>query len=154
MQKEILGPDHPHTVLALANLASSYSDMGQYQQGMELSEQVLEMRREILGPDHPDTVSAMANLASSYSDLGQYQQAMRLEEQVLKMRTQFLGHEHPDTLLAMWNLAVTLQRLEKKEDLQQLLLVAVPIYEKVQGVNNSKTATLREWLNNVVDTSL
>ncbi|KAJ7713120.1 hypothetical protein B0H16DRAFT_1622920, partial [Mycena metata] len=66
---KLLGEDHPYTVLAMGNLASTYSDLGELEKTMELEVPVLEKRRKLLGVDHPDTLRAMANLAATHYNL-------------------------------------------------------------------------------------
>jgi hypothetical protein len=48
-------------------------------------------------------------------------------------------------------LAVTLKGLGMKEQMLELLLKAVPIYERIKGVNDLMTVVLRMWLNELVD---
>ncbi|KAJ7060639.1 hypothetical protein C8F01DRAFT_921443, partial [Mycena amicta] len=50
-------------VLAMANLACTYGDLGQYTDAQKLGQQVLEQRTRLLVAEHPDTIQTMANLA-------------------------------------------------------------------------------------------
>ena len=45
------------TITAMNNLTNSYSDLGDYQNALNLSEKVLELRKNILGEEHPDTIA-------------------------------------------------------------------------------------------------
>ncbi|WP_425459014.1 tetratricopeptide repeat protein, partial [Catenibacterium mitsuokai] len=47
----------PDTLTSLANLAISYSDLGDYNQACELDDIVYNARKEILGEKHPDTLT-------------------------------------------------------------------------------------------------
>jgi tetratricopeptide (TPR) repeat protein len=104
----------------MANLASTYQNLGKYTEAEKLEMQVLDARNRILGVEHPDTITAMANLASTYRNLGKYTEAEKLEMQVLDARNRILGVEHPDTITAMANLAATYQNLGKYTEAEKL----------------------------------
>ncbi|KAJ7105307.1 P-loop containing nucleoside triphosphate hydrolase protein, partial [Mycena epipterygia] len=109
---------------AMANLAITYTQLGQPRQAEKLEQTVLKKRKNILGKDHPDTLWSMANLAIIYLHLGQLRQAEQLEHTVLKKRKDILGEDHPDTLGAMANLAYTyfqLGQLRQAEELDQIV---------------------------------
>ncbi|KAJ7811658.1 acyl transferase/acyl hydrolase/lysophospholipase [Mycena leptocephala] len=55
-QKQLLGADHPDTLLAMANLATTYHKLGRYQEAEPLDSIVLEKQKQLLGADHPDTL--------------------------------------------------------------------------------------------------
>jgi hypothetical protein len=58
-----LGSEHPDTLSAMDSLANSYSDVGRWQEAMELREKV-EANQRTLGSEHPDTLRAMNNLTN------------------------------------------------------------------------------------------
>jgi tetratricopeptide (TPR) repeat protein len=64
LQKSVLGEKHPDTILAMANLASTWQQQGRSDEAEQLEIEVLELRKSALGERHPDTITAMANLAS------------------------------------------------------------------------------------------
>jgi hypothetical protein len=66
----LLGPEHPDTLTAMSNLASSLQSMGDLPGARELEERVVGVRTRVLGPEHPDTLTAMSNLASSFQSMG------------------------------------------------------------------------------------
>ena len=67
----ILGPEHPDTLTAQANLAVSYGQAGPITgEAITIQEKVAAAPARILGPEHPDTLDAQANLASSYGQAG------------------------------------------------------------------------------------
>jgi tetratricopeptide repeat protein len=69
---ELLGWDayqsHPATLLAMNDLASSYSDLGRHQEAM-LREKTFEARQRTLGSEHPDILLAMNNLGTAFYDM-------------------------------------------------------------------------------------
>ncbi|KAJ7887684.1 acyl transferase/acyl hydrolase/lysophospholipase [Mycena leptocephala] len=111
-QKQLLGSDHPRTLLAMANLAATYRELGRYQEAEPLESIVLEKRKQLLGADHPKTLSAMARLATTYHKLGRHQEAAQLDSSVLEKQRQLLGADHLKTLKAMGNLAAHTVNLE------------------------------------------
>ena len=60
--------DHLDTLYSIANLASIYSNQGQYDATKELELQVIETRKIKLGVDYLDILYSIANLASTYSN--------------------------------------------------------------------------------------
>ncbi|KAJ7231944.1 hypothetical protein C8J57DRAFT_178077 [Mycena rebaudengoi] len=123
--RQTLGPDHPDTLIAMANLANTYRDLGKLTEAEKLEVIVLEMRRQILGSDHPDTLTAMANLAVIYWGLGRLIDAEQLQVVVLEKREQTLGPDHPYTLSAMVNLANIYRGLGKLADAEALEVVVL-----------------------------
>ena len=66
----ILGVDHPDTINAMANLATTYGHLGKYTEAEKLQIQVLHARNRILGVEHPHTILARGNLAATLICLG------------------------------------------------------------------------------------
>ncbi|KAJ7692002.1 hypothetical protein B0H16DRAFT_1486594 [Mycena metata] len=136
---KVLGEDHPGTLLAMGNLASTYSKLGKSQKAERLQVLVLEKRTKLLGEDHPGTLFAMGNLASIYSDLGEFKKAEEFEVLVLEKRTKVLGEDHPDTLLAMGNLASTYFRLGKSQKAEGLQVLVLEKRAKLLGEDHPST---------------
>ncbi|KAJ7713115.1 hypothetical protein B0H16DRAFT_1743639 [Mycena metata] len=137
--KFLVGDDHADTLLAMGDLASTYSRLGDFQKAMELNVLVLEKRTNFLGEDHPHTLLAMGNLASTHSDLGEFQKAKKLKVLVLEKRTELLGEDHPDTLLAMNNLASTYYDLHDFQKAQELVVLVLEKYTKLLGEDHPNT---------------
>jgi tetratricopeptide (TPR) repeat protein len=113
--------EHPDTVGAMANLASTYSQQGEAE---TLQLEALELRKRTLGLEHPDIIRAMANLASRQ---GRHGEAEKLKVEVLELQKRVLGLEHPDTILASANLAITYQYQTRWDDAAELLAGAVTL---------------------------
>jgi len=116
----IFGDDHPRTLRAMHNLASTYWSEGKLEEARGLEEEVLRETRRTLGDDHPDTLRAMNNLANTYRDQGKLEEARGLQEEVLRERQRTLGDNHPDTLRAMGDLASTYRSQGKLEEARGL----------------------------------
>lgn len=110
-----LGPDHPHTLTALGNLALSYDRAERRDQALELYQEMHKRSREILGPDHPHTLNSMSSLAVSYLKAGKVEQALEMNKQVLHLRRKKLGADHTLTLVSMGNLAQNYARAGESE---------------------------------------
>ncbi|KAJ7713097.1 hypothetical protein B0H16DRAFT_1702588 [Mycena metata] len=134
-----LGDDHADTLLAMGNLALTYSKLGEFQKAMGLEVLVLERCTKILGEDHPQTLVAMSNLGQTYSDLGQFQKAKELEVLVLEKRTKPLGEDHPDTLFAMGNLAIIYYKLGEFQKAMELEVLVLEKRTKLLGEDHPHT---------------
>jgi hypothetical protein len=77
-----LGPDHPDTRKALANLAASYQAAGRTGEAIAVQERIADRLKHKLGPDHPDTLTAQADLAAAYQAAGRTDDAVAMGEQV------------------------------------------------------------------------
>ncbi|KAF8981376.1 Tetratricopeptide repeat-domain-containing protein [Cyathus striatus] len=74
------------------NLASTYSNLGKWNEAEELEVHVLEICTKLLGGEHPDTLRSMNNIAMIYSNLGKWNEAKELQVHVLKIHTKVLGN--------------------------------------------------------------
>ncbi|KAJ7842310.1 hypothetical protein B0H13DRAFT_2286752 [Mycena leptocephala] len=122
---QVLGGDHPDTLRAMRNLASTYRVLGEFHKAEELEVAVLEKQKRILGDDHPHTLEAMGNLAITYQHLGKFHRAEELIVVVLEKQKQIFRDDHPATLRAMGNLASTYHKLgnfQKAEELDVVVL--------------------------------
>jgi tetratricopeptide (TPR) repeat protein len=104
-----LGPDHPHTLAGMNNLAEGYRAAGQLDRALPLLEETLRLMRSKLGPDHPYTLSTMDNLAAGYRNVGKLDQALPLFEATLALMRSKFGPHDPRTLMTMNDLASAYQ---------------------------------------------
>jgi tetratricopeptide (TPR) repeat protein len=58
-----LGPDHPHTIASLRNLAELYHMQGRYGEAEPLYQRALAICERELGPEHPHTATVRENYA-------------------------------------------------------------------------------------------
>ncbi|EWY40658.1 hypothetical protein N825_34965 [Skermanella stibiiresistens SB22] len=107
--KHLLGPEHPHTLNSMNNLAVTLQARGNHAGAEELQMQELALSRQLLGAEHPTTLQSLNNLAEALQARGDYRGAEELQNRVLALNQKLLGTEHPDTLSTMSNLAETLQ---------------------------------------------
>jgi MinD-like ATPase involved in chromosome partitioning or flagellar assembly/tetratricopeptide (TPR) repeat protein len=97
-QRELLGPDHPHTLMTAGGLAADLKALGEYDEGRAMDERTYPAWTELFGEEHPRTLSAAYNLAVSYRITGDYARSLALDEMTLDRRRAALGPQHPRTL--------------------------------------------------------
>ncbi|PKK50880.1 hypothetical protein CI102_4817, partial [Trichoderma harzianum] len=57
-QREILGKEHPDTLLSMHNLACTWIELGRHSSALTLIEECVQYRRSVLWPEHPYTVES------------------------------------------------------------------------------------------------
>ena len=93
-RNKILGVEHPYTILALENLATTYGNLGNYAEAENLQKVVLARRNRQLGEQHPDTIRAMESLGTTYGNQRNYTEVEKLKVQVLNARNKLLAVEN------------------------------------------------------------
>ncbi|MFJ7199758.1 MULTISPECIES: tetratricopeptide repeat protein, partial [unclassified Streptomyces] len=141
--EQLLGNEHPDTLIAHANLATSYRQAGRTSDAIEIEEHVLADRKRLLGNEHPHTLTARANLAASYRQAGRTSDAINLLEHVLADRERLLGNEHPDTLIAHANLAASYWQAGRTSDAIEIEEHVLADRERLLGNEHPDTLTAR-----------
>ena len=136
----VFGPDHPTVAAALANLASSYRDLGQATDAVPLETRALEITEAVLGPNHPTVATLLGNLAGSYRELGQAADAVPLETRALQIAEAAHGPNHPNVAAALGNLAASYRELGWPTDAVSLETRALQIAEAAHGPNHPNIA--------------
>jgi serine/threonine protein kinase len=116
LRTELLGADHPDTLVSRRSLGGLYRDRGKYAKAEKLLRQVVQTRAARLGADHPDTLTSKNDLADLYFDQSKYRQAEKLYREVLGARTAQLGPDHHDTLATKAGLGALLEYLYRNQD--------------------------------------
>jgi tetratricopeptide (TPR) repeat protein len=98
IQRRVLGPEHPDTLLSMSNLADAYAGQGKYAQAEALSSRTLEINRRVLGRDHPRTLDLLSVMAAMYQRQGKYALAESYAAQAVAGYRRTLGSEHPETM--------------------------------------------------------
>ena len=144
--EDVLGPDHPDTLIARDNLAGAYEDVGRFDEAIELSERVLAEQERVLGPDHPKTLTVRNNLAGAYHSAGRCDEAIELLERVLVGSERVLGPDHPDTLMTRNNLAVAYRSVGRFDEAIELLGRVLAEQERVLDPDHPDTLGTRNNL--------
>ena len=139
IQRRVLGPEHPNTLLSMYRLACILRDDGHLAEAEKLSQETLEVQRRVVGPEHPDTVRSMANLAIVFAYEGRYAEAEKLDRQILETEQRVLGPDHPNTLLSMNNLAAELADSGRYAEAEKVLHETLDIQQRVLGPDHPDT---------------
>ena len=81
-------------MMAMANLATIYGNLGNYTEAENLQKVILDGRNRQLGGQHPDTIRAMEGLAATYCNQGNYTEAEKLKVQFLNAKNKLLVVEN------------------------------------------------------------
>jgi tetratricopeptide (TPR) repeat protein len=141
IRQELLGQNHPHTLISMNNLGLVLEYQGKYEQAEEMHRQSLRLREAVLGEEHPDTLMSMNNVATVLEGQGKYEQAEEMHRQSLRLKEAVLGKEHPDTLTGMNNLATALAGQGKYEQAEEMLRQSLRLEEAVLGKEHPDTLT-------------
>ena len=76
---QTLGKEHPDTLDAMVNLASTYWKQRRWKEAEELEVPVFDIRKRTLRKEHPSTLDVMANLASTYWKQRRWKDAKELQ---------------------------------------------------------------------------
>ncbi len=139
--EDVLGTDHPDTLMVRNNLAFAYRSVGRFDEAIELYERVLADQKWVLGPDHPNTLTTRSNLAGAYRSVGRFDEAIELFEWVLADRVRVLGPDHPKTLTTCNNLAVAYHSAGRFDEAIELFEWVLADRVRVLGPDHPKTLT-------------
>ncbi|MEU1486103.1 FxSxx-COOH system tetratricopeptide repeat protein [Streptomyces sp. NPDC005752] len=120
-QREVLGPEHPHTYMTTSSLAIDLGLLGDYGRAIELATAAHEGFSQIFHDRHPRTLAAANNLALNLRSVGQYARAREIDQDVYDLRSEVLGPEHPYSLSSAMCLARDLREVGRYEDSVGLL---------------------------------
>ena len=84
MRKKLLGPEHPHTLLSMGSLASTYRNQGRWNEAEQLELQVMDIRKKLLDAEHPDILKSMEILTRIRQD-GMKQKRWSFKSWIKKM---------------------------------------------------------------------
>ncbi len=78
VQRRVLGPEHPQTIITMTNLAEAFEMAGDYAQAEKVLKPALEIERRTLGPAHPSTALSEYDLGCIEARLGHREEALSL----------------------------------------------------------------------------
>lgn len=114
-RREMLGKDHPDTLISQLQLAITQRHHNAFQSARENIEEVLRSRVEQLGHDHPDSLSARCELNLVKCHQGKLKEACEDQADILRLRNLLLGSSHPDTINSQRELLAMLENLHLQE---------------------------------------
>ena len=131
-----MGKEHPDYLTTLSNIASNYSDIGDYNKALELNLECLKIKEKVFGKENPSYLITIGNLSANYSNLGNFSKALELNLECLKIKEKILGKESPDYLLTLGNIAYNYSDLGDYNKALELNLECLKIKEKIFGKEN------------------
>jgi tetratricopeptide (TPR) repeat protein len=119
-QAEAFGAGRERVASTLNDLASAYSDLGDYRQAKKCSQRSLEISKQTGMEMHPGFLVSLNNLAMAHVELGQYHQAERLLRESVDSRLNRFGEGHPMVATSLMNLAGLCLRLQRYGEAETL----------------------------------
>jgi hypothetical protein len=101
MSKIVKGENHPDTVAAIFEVASTFTDMGLQDQAIPLLEFCIETNTRLLGFEHKKMQDVFYDLIFCLMDKGLFQQALPKAEVHRDIYLRKFGPDHPDTISAV-----------------------------------------------------
>ncbi|MGD0703753.1 MAG: FxSxx-COOH system tetratricopeptide repeat protein [Trebonia sp.] len=147
-QRELLGEEHPHTLLTRSSLAADLRALGAYQEALALDQETYEFwaLRSGFGEDYGGTLSAANSLALSSLLNGDFRDALRRDRQTLKRRVSLYGPEHPRTLDSMAAVARDLLEAGRYRESARMMTEVVTLAHEQLGDDARITLNARLWL--------
>ncbi|GER91848.1 tetratricopeptide repeat protein [Dictyobacter vulcani] len=132
----------------LCGLACLLTEFGRYEEAEQLFRRILHEREQALGSEHIDLALPLEMFATLCFRAEKYSESRELAQRSLRLQEQVVGPDHPclSTVLCTLALSSCAQGRLNSQETQALLLRAIALQEKAQGV---ETAELAALLNNL-----
>ncbi|MBX3373229.1 MAG: tetratricopeptide repeat protein [Phycisphaeraceae bacterium] len=104
----VFGDGHPHTINAMANLASMRRMDGRSDLAVTIMEEVVARSTDTLGARHPSVLGHTVELAGQYTALGRHEEAVALNRAVAAQGQTAFGEDHPRYFHALNALGIAL----------------------------------------------
>ncbi|MFV2101665.1 FxSxx-COOH system tetratricopeptide repeat protein [Micromonospora sp. LOL_024] len=109
--QEVLGDDHPNTLMAINNLAIAFQLMGDAREALRLANQLLGRWMSLFGPEKPETWQASCLVGTLEREAGEYGLSLATLRETLERVHELQSAKHLDELRVNRSLAVTERRL-------------------------------------------
>jgi serine/threonine protein kinase len=137
--EELLGPNHPDTLVTKNNLAGVYRDQGKYDRAEALYLEVVPALTAKRGAGNRDSLTSKQNLALLYRDEGKHDRAEALFQELVQATTAHLGADDPLTLGCKGDLAGVYREQGKYDRAEALYLEVLPAIAAKQGADHPLT---------------
>jgi tetratricopeptide (TPR) repeat protein len=141
--EEALGPGHPDTLTARAELARTCLAADRVDEAIPHFERTLAGREWVLGPDHPETLAARLDLAAAYRAAGRLDDAIKVFQRTLADQELVLGEDHATTIATRGSLAAALHSTGRTQDAIPLYVRTLADRERLLGPDHPDTLTAR-----------
>ncbi len=99
-----LGAEHPTTLSAADNLATTLQELGRYDEAREINERTLAIWERVSGPNSTDVAYALDAVGVTQTQAGDYDKARASEERALAIFQANLDPTHPNIAHVLANL--------------------------------------------------
>ena len=140
---ELLGPGHPHTILAGQRLAEALLAAGRPDDAVTWFQRLVDTQAVKLGPDHHDLIGARLRLGHALVAARDPHRAISVLERVLADAEQGRGPEDADTLGARDELAAAYLAAGRHSDAIAAYRRTLADRERSQGSRHPQTMTTR-----------
>ena len=151
IRRRVLGPEHPSTLSAMSDLASTLNDEFRFSEAEKLLRETLTIQQRVLRPEHPNTLFTMSRLADTLSGEGRYGEAEKLQRETLDIQRRLLGQDHPTTVVTMSNLANTLTNEGRYADAEKLYRETLDTARRLLGQDHPTPVMMMSNLANTLD---
>ena len=134
LDEKVYGPEHPDTLVARQDLATTLQAEHKYPEAEAEYRDVIGIEQRLIGPEHPDTLTCRNNLAEVLDDEGEFAEAETECRQIIGLEEKALGPENQVTLNSRGNLAVALIGLGKFADAEVQYKEVLELMERVLGL--------------------
>ena len=140
----VLGPQHPVVGLALMNLGSTLSFVGNYRAALECKYRALAILENSLGPQHSDVGGTLNNIGAELAKRGDYERALELFQRSLTILEATLGSEHPFIPMGLCNVADMLCQRDECEKALEMHRRALALQESTLGADHPSVGATHE----------
>jgi tetratricopeptide (TPR) repeat protein len=145
-QAELLGAEHPHTLMTAGGLAGDLRGLGRYAEALELDQSTHQSWMDRYGEDHERTLAALNNLATCNRLMGDFRTARERDEQALRRRRVVLGRKNPFTLYSAANLGRDIRDAGEYERSVMALTNVHDLCVETRGADSRAALTARSNL--------
>lgn len=116
IRRELLGDDHPDTLLSINNTGLLLRVQGHYDEAERYILEALEGNRRVFGEDHQKTLVTMGNYGALLRNKGKNEEAEDVWRRTLEAQRRALGNYHADTLITLNSLGLLLTQIPGRVD--------------------------------------
>ena len=135
-----------HNLRAIHNMAAEHMKHGEYEEAIEVFEEILKGQQERYGQDHYRVGTALHNLGIVYLKSGDFDKAIEICSKAVNVRKESLVPNHPDVAVSLAQLGVAYLESQQYEDSLVAFREALHIRRTFLGSRHPKCAKI---LNNI-----
>jgi hypothetical protein len=142
-QTDLLGREHPHTLITAGGLAADLRALGRYDEALARERETYRTWVEAFGEDSPRSLTALRGLAESTRLVGDFRSAREQDTIAYERSSMVLGPHHPGTLSAAVGLGIDLRDAGEFEPSVALLTATASSLEETLGREGRATIEAR-----------